>query len=559
MAVTNGTMTVDESGAKSIFQLPISISKSGETSVVLDTEEQYLDKNIGITITTPDAGTFNVSNISGSSDVSVGTLADGKYPITANNLSVTAAMSSAGWVGTGNLTDSDTDNCTVGKMAAAAASVSASVAAPTIEKVTQAVTSKTQILNSVDPATGTSGISKYYIAVKGKSGAVTQGSPSVGTAGYLTAASQITANGVAAGNQTSTYYIPVPTAAASVAASVAAPTIEKVTQAVSGKTQILSSVDPTTATSGITTYYVAIKGFSGAVTQGTPAIGTAGYIDTASQITASGVSAKDKSATYYIPVPTAAFTVSNNKVYCSAAGYVPQGSTDSVVGTVSTGTISNNQDSMASGASSSGTLNRGKYIKIGAGYYDSDRYYQAQTNSGNKAITASGSTNVDGYATVSVSAGTITNNISGGTSAGTINRGSQIKIGAGFYAADTYYTAQANSGTVTITSSGNTSVDGKVTATVAAASFANTATNGVTYTDYDSSAPELKSGDCLYINAGYTPARKISLAKLVPNEATVGAAETSAHILTGHSAYNIDGKIVAGSMTVYAGAYTITT
>ena len=60
----------------------------------------------------------------------------------------------------------------------------------------------------------------------------------------------------------------------------------------------------------------------------------------------------------------------------------------------------------------------------------------------------------------SVANGTITNNTSGGTSTGTINRGSQIKIGAGYYASDKYYTAQANSGTKNITSSGTISVDG---------------------------------------------------------------------------------------------------
>ena len=60
----------------------------------------------------------------------------------------------------------------------------------------------------------------------------------------------------------------------------------------------------------------------------------------------------------------------------------------------------------------------------------------------------------------SIAAGTITNNTSGGTSSGTVNRGSQIKIGAGYYSGDLYYTAQANSGTKTITASGTISVDG---------------------------------------------------------------------------------------------------
>jgi len=63
----------------------------------------------------------------------------------------------------------------------------------------------------------------------------------------------------------------------------------------------------------------------------------------------------------------------------------------------------------------------------------------------------------------SISNGIITNNTSGGTSSGTINRGSQIKISSGYYASDTYYTAQSNSGTLTIDTSKNSgtiSVDG---------------------------------------------------------------------------------------------------
>ena len=79
-------------------------------------------------------------------------------------------------------------------------------------------------------------------------------------------------------------------------------------------------------------------------------------------------------------------------------------------------------------------------------------------------------------ASKSVGSGTITNNTSGGTSSGTVNRGSQIKIGAGYYSSDTYYTAQSNSGTKTISGSGTTSVDGYANASVAAGSATTPAT-----------------------------------------------------------------------------------
>lgn len=155
--------------------------------------------------------------------------------------------------------------------------------------------------------------------------------------------------------------------------------------------------------------------------------------------------------------------------------------------------------------------------------------------------------------------GTITNNVSSGTTVGTVNRGKRIKIGAGYYPSDVYYIAQANSGTLSLSPTATTTVscDGKqnVSITLNAASFNNTASNGVSYATV--SGPAIISGDYLYINAGYVPNQKISLADLVPDQANVGAVTTHTGILSGVNAYNIDGQIVAGSMTTYNGDYVI--
>ena len=65
--------------------------------------------------------------------------------------------------------------------------------------------------------------------------------------------------------------------------------------------------------------------------------------------------------------------------------------------------------------------------------------------------------------------GVITNNTSGGTSSGTINAGSQIKIGAGYYDTDIYYTADGPSGTLNIdttTNCGTVSVSGYANANI---------------------------------------------------------------------------------------------
>ena len=140
-------------------------------------------------------------------------------------------------------------------------------------------------------------------------------------------------------------------------------------------------------------------------------------------------------------------TIESNKILSGYTGKKNDGT--SITGNIATGIITNN----TSGGTSTATINRGNQIKIGAGYYSSDVYYTAQSNSGTKAITEAGIISVDGYADVNVAAGIITNNTSGGTSTGTINRGQQIKIGAGFYKNDIYYQAQDNTGTLTLDSS----------------------------------------------------------------------------------------------------------
>lgn len=87
----------------------------------------------------------------------------------------------------------------------------------------------------------------------------------------------------------------------------------------------------------------------------------------------------------------------------------------------------------------------------------------------------------------------------------------------------------------------------KITGTMPDATFVNSASSGITYTDVSSSAPVLVSDDYLYINKGYTDNVKISLAKLVPD----GASDVSAiknGMLQSISAYDNDGKLVAGNI-----------
>ena len=81
-----------------------------------------------------------------------------------------------------------------------------------------------------------------------------------------------------------------------------------------------------------------------------------------------------------------------------------------------------------------------------------------------------------------------------------------------------------------------------------AATFANTASEGTTYVDISATtdAPVLVAGSYLFINKGYTDDLKISLARLVPDGASAGL--SSDVILSGYSAYNNDGTLIAGSI-----------
>lgn len=95
-------------------------------------------------------------------------------------------------------------------------------------------------------------------------------------------------------------------------------------------------------------------------------------------------------------VTTTGISTAQGTATVGTAGYVTTGSTSSSEDTVSItptvtngtaqyirkGTITNN----TSGGTSSGTINRGKQIKIGKGYYSSDQYYKAQNNSGTRYI-----------------------------------------------------------------------------------------------------------------------------------------------------------------------------
>lgn len=144
------------------------------------------------------------------------------------------------------------------------------------------------------------------------------------------------------------------------------PTFSGGVASLTGKT---SSMTTTMATVNSSTYYVNVQGKAKATrTSVTYANNYTGYLDKASGTNASSSNTSSED------------TVVNTTVYIKA------------------GAVTNN----TSGGTSSGTINRGKQIKIDSGYYGSTLYYQAQSNAGTKTITENGATTCDGYASVDI-------------------------------------------------------------------------------------------------------------------------------------------------------------
>ena len=195
-------------------------------------------------------------------------------------------------------------------------------------------------------------------------------------------------------------------------------------------------------------------------------------------------------------------------------------------------------------------------VTITSGYYPSNRTV---------TITAMGT----GSVTPGFNQANITTYFDSASSTGSISITPKYTNTAGYIAAHTnttgttsYYnikTASLIQGTTTV--SGTTATRGSATIAnsgwiqsgeIPAATFANTATSGVTYVDISNTtdAPILASSGYLYINKGYTDNLQISLAHLIPDNANVSA---SNQMLNGVTAYDSSGKLWTGNIASMAG------
>lgn len=216
----------------------ITLTKQSGTILTIATKNKFVDRDIKITLGSCEASDFklDVSTVSGDSAVTVGTLSGENYPITVNNLSITATLTAttAGWFSTGSATDLDIDSVTVGTMPAAIISGSCNSAtatttvepgAVTISNAATDISGKQKVI--IAPVTATTGINTYYIPLKASAAANTIGTTSsisgsgtaiVTKAGY--APESLTGTILVSGTATaktskidsSDYYIPLPKA-----------------------------------------------------------------------------------------------------------------------------------------------------------------------------------------------------------------------------------------------------------------------------------------------------------------------------------------------------------
>lgn len=388
-----------------IVSLTATQAENNNVSAILTTENKFIDKNISIKTTIPAAATPALAiTDQGGTNITIGSPSSGYYPLS-TSLTGTLTVGTAGWINTTGLSATDS-SVAVGRIAQstmtlgenalasgstitpsvsgdqvitigmgyntertitikgmdngtnAAATVTMSKAAtkPTLANTSSAVSGKTQV--TISPTTANTGITKYYVAMTATAPATSFSTDTNGgitrtlnTAGYLGAATQITASGSTTA-ATNLYYAPLTTAAVSIASSVTvSPTAANVSKTVTGKTQITAS--PSTGTTGISTYYMALNINAPATTITQTRSGfSAGYLGNASEVALTSSSTTAKTNVYYIPVASGALSKGNGSV--SAAATNMQFNGDPVTSAPTTGPFITVTGSGAVGVSTAG-------------------------------------------------------------------------------------------------------------------------------------------------------------------------------------------------------------
>ena len=550
---------------------------SGLHQVNFNTENTFIDKDINIQITTPAAAApaLDVTDITG--DINMGTATNGVYEPTAT-ISGNVSVATAGWITTGNKAVSES-GVKIGK-------VNQSV----LKNGTTAIASGSNVVPDVS-TDQTINITEGYegartVVVKSMDSADTQkatvnsGNTTISTLTFtndsenhefdITATETIPAPGV-----TTAGFISSTAGTKNSGTATVAATVDEVTVGVTASAAT-KKVTPVIARTAKPSGDAWVDAASGAATTTKPSSGAYVQVDAAAiadSVTATGkVSAEGYGTTSAYQADAA--TTINVGSNAAASTYVPIAAGTVASGTAEISSVDVAYDSTSGSFDVTGAANIPAPTVSGAGYVGNGvgtvsgatngatvdaslaKIAIGATISGGTAVTPviskNGATNVDASAatTTQPSAGFY---VAVGTAAGSSSVTATAAVTSAGYGTTTagQYTTAGDSATVTVNASDVTYVP------ITSASFANTSASGHNYTDISSTAPVLISDDYLYINKGYTNDVKISLAKLVPDDATITASTGAGYILSGESAYDSAGKLVVGSIPTYDGSYTV--
>ena len=528
------TLTYDNVNERWILEQTTALAST--VTQLLATENKFLDKNIIVKTITPAAGAATLTVADNTGNVTIGEASGGKYSL---STSITGQMTfaSAGWV------------TTAGQSAADSSVVVGLINQSELKNGSTIITSGSDIVPIATDQT-------IHI-----------------TEGYEGARTLIV-KGLSSASS----------AAATVSGTTLAtlPTLAHTASAQSNKVQI--TVAPTTSTSTIDKYYVAVTPTAPATTITlTKTINTAGYLSSDSQITASAGTTAN-SQLYYIPLVTGSVSASINAVTITPT---LANNTTAINGktriTVTPTQNSNNIDEYyvavtATAPATEVTLS----TSTTSGYVTSDDVSATSGNTTQGTNTyylpiASGSKSA-GAGSVSASSTTIaltqensqpaSGHYFSTTGSGTAN------IGAGWYNEATtqtsnnatkYYsipdaTFTTSNGTVIASTAGYVDAQTEVAA-VGTGSLSTGLTNKSSqgYTTLADSSVVIPTDDqgnggYLYIAPGYYGATQISLGTLIPDNPSDDA--VSANILSGYEAFTTDGKRLVGSISTYDGTYT---
>lgn len=564
--------TVDE---EQKFVYEKTIDAAGLHQVNFETENTFLDKDINVQITTPAAAAPSLDITDITANIVMGEASNGVYEPTAT-IEGNVSVDTAGWITTGNKAVSEagvkigTVNQSVLKNGATTIASGAEIT-PTAEDQTINITegyntARTVVVKAaseMDPAEISSGnvsISALTIAHDDTNNEFditateTIPAPGVVTPGYISSTKGTKNSGTA----TVSYSVDEVTVGvtASETTKKVKPVIARTVKA-SGDSWVDAASGAATTSKPSSGAYVQVDAAAVAATvTATGKVSAAGYgtttdyqADAATTIT---VGSEAATSTY---VPIAAGTVSSGTANIASVdvAYNTTGGNFDVTGSAnipaptasSAGYVGNGVGTL-SGATNGATVTA-SVAKIGIAAN------LTGTGTAKPAIAKNAATNVDASAatTTQPTAGFYVAVNSPANTSSVTATASVTSAGYGTTTSGQYNTTSSNALTVGAEASDVTYVP------ITSATFDNSATSGHTYTDISSTAPILISNDYLYINKGYTNDVKISLAKLVPDDATITASTGANYMLNGQSAYDSDGKLVVGSIPTYGGAYTV--